>query len=97
MEDWRILVNLGTALGVASDYPTAARLRADVAGAHAELSGLTALTFGRAVSAEHWLQASNPSERWKWDVLFQDLPPIKGSVDPSALPMPPGAIPLKQV
>ena len=97
MEDWQILVNLSAALGVASDYPTTARLRADVAAAHAELSGLTALTFGHPVSAEHWLQASNPSERWKWDFMFQDLPPVKGSLDPSALPMPPGAIPLKQV
>ena len=25
-----------------------------------------------------WLQASNPSERWKWDHMFQDLPPVKG-------------------
>jgi NADH-quinone oxidoreductase subunit G len=97
MEDWRILLSLSAALGATLDYPTAARLRSDVATVHADLSGLTALTFGRPVSAENWLQASNPSERWKWDFLFQDLPPVKGSVDPSALPMPPGSIPLKQV
>ena len=30
------------------------------------------------MSAKHWLQASNPSERWKWDFMFQDLPPVKG-------------------
>ena len=29
--------------------------------------------------------------------MYQDLPPVKGTVDPSALPLPPGAIPLKQV
>jgi hypothetical protein len=23
------------------------------------------------------MQASNPSERWKWDFMFQDLPPVK--------------------
>ena len=97
MDDWQILVNLSSVLGVASDYATAAHLRAEIAAAHAELSGLTALTFGHPVSAEHWLQASNPSERWKWDFMFQDLPPVKGSLDPSALPLPPGAIPLKQV
>ena len=28
--------------------------------------------------AEHWLQASNPMERWKWNTMFQDLPPVKG-------------------
>ena len=97
MEDWQILVNLSAAMGVAADYPTAARLRADVAAAHGELSGLTSLTFGHPVPAQNWLQASNPSERWKWDFLYQDLPPVKGSVDPSALPMPPGAIPLKAI
>ena len=34
--------------------------------------------FNRPVSAEHWLKASNPMERWKWDTMFQDLPPVKG-------------------
>jgi hypothetical protein len=29
--------------------------------------------------------------------MFQDLPPIKGNVDPSSLPLPPGAIPLKAI
>jgi hypothetical protein len=29
--------------------------------------------------------------------MYQDLPPVKGNVDPSSLPLPPGAIPLKQV
>jgi hypothetical protein len=33
--------------------------------------------FVAPVAARHWLQASNPSERWKWDFLFQDLPPVK--------------------
>ena len=49
------------------------------------------------LDARHWLQASNPSERWKWDFMFQDLPPVKGAVDPSSLPLPPGAIALKEV
>ena len=31
----------------------------------------------RPVPARNWLQASNPSERWKWDFMFQDLPPVK--------------------
>ena len=29
--------------------------------------------------------------------MYQDLPPVKGTVDLNALPLPPGAIPLKQV
>jgi len=40
-------------------------------------SALGAQTFSRPVSARHWLQSSNPSERWKWDFMFQDLPPVK--------------------
>ena len=58
---------------------------------------MTALAFSRPLEARHWLQASNPSERWKWDFMFQDLPPVKGELDPSSLPLPPGAIALKEV
>jgi hypothetical protein len=99
MEDWQILVNLGVALGVGFSYGTVAQVRADIAAqfAGSGLEGVTSLTFGQPVPAHHWLQASNPSERWKWDFMFQDLPPVKGSVDPTALPLPPGAIQLKEV
>jgi NADH-quinone oxidoreductase subunit G len=98
MEDWQILVNLGAALGVPFDYTTAAHVRADAAArVGGALEGLSTLAFNQTVEARHWLQNSNPSERWKWDFMFQDLPPVKGSVDPSSLPLPPGAIPLKEV
>ena len=99
-EDWQILVNLGTALGVAFDYKSAADVRSDVTGRFStitELQGLSTLAFNKPMEARHWLQASNPSERWKWDFMFQDLPPVKGNVDPTSLPLPPGAIPLKEV
>ncbi|MBZ5560466.1 MAG: (2Fe-2S)-binding protein [Acidobacteriia bacterium] len=96
-EDWQILVTVGAALGVTFDYASAAAVRADIAVRVPALDGIPSMTFGRPMEARHWLQASNPSERWKWDFMYQDLPPVKGSVDPSALPMPPGAIPLKQV
>jgi NADH-quinone oxidoreductase subunit G len=43
-----------------------------------EYATLTDQVFNRPVSAEHWLKASNPMERWKWDTMFQDLPPVKG-------------------
>ena len=54
-------------------------------------------TFARPMSARSWLQASNPSERWKWDVMFQDLPPVKfeGRPDPSTVPG--NFIPLQKV
>ena len=100
LDDWQVLVKLAGALGLRFDYASSADVRADIAVAHpevAELQGISSVTFGRVVSGRHWLEASNPSERWKWDFMFQDLPPVKGTVDPSALPLPPGAIPLKEV
>jgi hypothetical protein len=36
------------------------------------------VTFPKPLAARTWLQSSNPSERWKWDHMFQDLPPVKG-------------------
>ncbi len=100
MEDWQILVNAAIALGVTFGYTSAAHIRADIAARYpgaAALQGIATLTFSAPMEARHWLQASNPSERWKWDFMYQDLPPVKGELDPSALPLPPGAIPLKRV
>jgi len=100
LEDWQILVNVGKALGVLFDYTNSAQVRADIAARFPGtkgFEGLTALAFNRPLEAKHWLEASNPSERWKWDFMFQDLPPVKGSVDASSLPLPPGAIALKEV
>jgi NADH-quinone oxidoreductase subunit G len=100
MDDWQILVNLGEALGVKFGYGTAAAVRADIFARFSgveQLAGLSSLTFNRPTSARHWLQASNPSERWKWDFMFQDLPPVKGAVDPSSLPTAPGMIALREV
>jgi NADH-quinone oxidoreductase subunit G len=100
MEDWQILVNLGVALGVPFDYTTSAQVRSDMVArlpSVPELAGVTTLTFARPVTAQHWLQASNPSERWKWDFMFQDLPPVKGNVDSTSLPLAPGAIALREV
>jgi NADH-quinone oxidoreductase subunit G len=100
MDDWQILVSLSAALGRPFEYTSAAQVRADIAARFAGvlgLEGLSTLTFARAMPARHWLQASNPSERWKWDFMFQDLPPVKGAVDTTALPMPPGSIPLRKV
>jgi NADH-quinone oxidoreductase subunit G len=100
MEDWQILVNLGVALGVPFDFASPAQIRGDIAIRYAQQPGfanITALAFGRPTAARNWFQASNPSERWKWDFMFQDLPPVKGTVDPLALPMPVSAIRLREV
>jgi NADH-quinone oxidoreductase subunit G len=90
-EDWQIFVNLALALGTALDYTSSAHIRADVARAMPEgtpYAAITDLAFARPITAKHWLQASNPSERWKWDVMFQDLPPVKfaGRPDPASIP-----------
>ncbi|MGE0449714.1 MAG: molybdopterin-dependent oxidoreductase [Vicinamibacterales bacterium] len=100
MEDWQVLVNLGMALGVTLDYTAAAHVRAAIAARYADveaLRDLPTLAFAKPVSASTWLEASNPSERWKWEFLYQDLPPVKGTVEPSSLPNPPGVIRLAEV
>ena len=99
LEDWQILVKLAAALGLSLDYRTDADIRTDIARRYAGtagLDGLSNLAFARPVAARTWLQASNPSERWKWDFMYQDLPPVKGTVDPSAVPAI-GLIPLREV
>jgi NADH-quinone oxidoreductase subunit G len=96
MEDWQILVNLSEALGVPFGYQSAADLRTDIEARFPDIR-MSQVAFNVPVPARHWLQASNPSERWKWDFMFQDLPPVKGTVDPSALPPSPGVIHLKEV
>ena len=98
-EDWQIFVNLGMALGVPLSYSSSAAVRGDLAAALANNSryaGLATLAFARPVSARTWLQASNPSERWKWDFMFQDLPPVKFAAMPGAASLA-SVLPLKEV
>jgi len=100
MDDWQVIVNLAIALGVPFDYTAAAHVRSDISARYGSvdaLKGLPGLAFARPMSAKTWLEASNPSERWKWEFLYQDLPPVKGSVDTSSLPTPPGVIRLNEV
>jgi NADH-quinone oxidoreductase subunit G len=101
-EDWQILVSVARALGLSVAYETADEVRRALAAAmpgtpYAEAERLA---FTRPIPARNWLQASNPSERWKWDFMYQDLPPVKGhSVQMEGVP-PQGAsslIPLKPV
>jgi anaerobic selenocysteine-containing dehydrogenase len=99
-DDCDIVVNLARALGVPFDYADAAAVRTAIAERFPDdpvVSGLTRIVFNQPVPARHWLQTSNPSERWKWDFMFQDLPPVKGTVDPESLPVAPGTIPLREV
>jgi NADH-quinone oxidoreductase subunit G len=80
LEDVQILVKLADALDAKFAARNAAEIRQELAAAlpqEAGLAGIAELTFAKPVAARHWLQASNPSERWKWDFMFQDLPPVK--------------------
>jgi NADH-quinone oxidoreductase subunit G len=70
VEDWQILTSVAAALGLPYTYTTSQQVRDDM--------GLGELAFNQVVTAEHWLETSNPMERWKWDTMFQDLPPVKG-------------------
>jgi NADH-quinone oxidoreductase subunit G len=100
LEDWQILTDIGRSLGVTLPYRDANDVRQALAEAmrgtpYADAAGLP---FTRPVPARNWLQASNPSERWKWDFLFQDLPPVKGhSVQMEGVPLQGAYIPLKPV
>jgi NADH-quinone oxidoreductase subunit G len=79
-EDWKVLTDVALALGAAVSYANSGEIRAELASAMAgnpTYAGVATLAFARPVSARTWLQASNPSERWKWDFMFQDLPPVK--------------------
>jgi NADH-quinone oxidoreductase subunit G len=79
-EDWLILTAVGRSLGLSLGYQAAVEVRRAIAaampgGPYAEAEQLA---FARPVPASTWMQASNPSERWKWDFMYQDLPPVKG-------------------
>jgi NADH-quinone oxidoreductase subunit G len=86
-EDWQVFVNVGLALGAAITYTSSAQIRSELAAAvrgNERYAALEGLEFSRPVPARSWLQASNPSERWKWDLMFQDLPPVKFAGRPAA-------------
>jgi len=98
-EDWQILMKLAPVFGATVAFGSAQAVRAAIAEALAGVKGYDALpqmTFSRPVPARHWLQASNPMERWKWDFMFQDLPPVKFGEDFGPLPRA-EVIPLREV
>ena len=94
-----MFVNVALALGVPLTYTSSAAVRGDLAAAlagHERYEGLANLAFARPVNAKTWLQASNPSERWKWDFMFQDLPPVKFAGMPGATSLMNG-LPLREI
>jgi NADH-quinone oxidoreductase subunit G len=98
-EDWQIFMKLAPVFGTNVVYASDAALRDAIASALAHIpayGSLAAITFARPVPARSWLQASNPSERWKWDFMFQDLPPVKFGEDFGPLRRA-DVIPLKEI
>jgi NADH-quinone oxidoreductase subunit G len=80
LEDTVVLLKLAGALGAGLPMKTTADVRADLAGMAGQVPGLAGIdqvSFNEVKTAAHWLQSSNPMERGKWDVLFNDLPPVK--------------------
>ena len=100
VEDWQILTSVGASFGLSFAYKSSAEVRSAVAGAMAAtpgFEGIAGQVFKRPLPLKHWLQASNPMERWKWNAMFQDLPPVKGhNVQMESAPVP-AVIPLKLV
>src|SRR5215216_1133517 len=99
-EDWHILVNVARSLGLTLPYASSNDVRRAIAAAMpgTPYSDADKLVFTRVIPAHNWLQASNPSERWKWDFMYQDLPPVKGhNVQMEGVPLAGMYIPLKPV
>ena len=99
VDDWQILVNVGRSLGLTLPYDSSDDIRRAIAaaGAGTPYAEADKLVFTRAIPARNWLQASNPSERWKWDFMYQDLPPVKGHNVQMEAPAAQGVILLKPV
>ncbi|MEO5819428.1 MAG: 2Fe-2S iron-sulfur cluster-binding protein [Vicinamibacteraceae bacterium] len=80
LEDTVVLLKLAAKLGAGLTMKTTVDVRADLAGMAGQvpgLAGIDTVSFNEVKTAAHWLQSSNPMERGKWDVLFNDLPPVK--------------------
>ena len=79
-EDWQILTSLGRALGLSLGYQGSVDVRRAIAAAMpgSPYAEAERLAFAQPIPAASWMQASNPSERWKWDFMYQDMPPVKG-------------------
>jgi NADH-quinone oxidoreductase subunit G len=97
-DDREILIAVAGALGRQVSYKTVPEVREGIAtalAANPAYADFRTLSFARPVPARNWLDASNPSERWKWDFMFQDLAPVKfdwmpvKTASPEAIPLQP--------
>jgi NADH-quinone oxidoreductase subunit G len=98
LDDREIFLRVAAALGQTLPFKTVSDVREALAGtleSNPAYRELRMMTFARPLSVSNWLEASNPSERWKWDYLFQDLAPVK--FDWMRIPEAQRAIPLEPI
>jgi hypothetical protein len=89
LDDRVIFFKVAAALGEPLPWHTAAEVRQAIAEHLSTLpayADLGSIAFAQPVTAKHWLQASNPSERWKWDFMFQEVNAQKWDGLNAALP-----------
>jgi hypothetical protein len=89
MDDRDIFMRVAEALGQPMPWKSSADVRAAIAAQlkdNPAYAALDSISFARPVTARHWLQASNPSERWKWDFMFQEVNTQKWDGLNAALP-----------
>ena len=89
LDDRDIFLRVATALGSPLPLTSPADVRVAIAeqlSSNAAYAGLGSISFSRPVPAKHWLDASNPSERWKWDFMFQEVNEQKWDGLSAALP-----------
>ena len=99
VDDWQILAKLAAVFGVPVSYSSSGAVREAIAhalGTNPAYAALSTMAFSRPMSAKSWLDASNPSERWKWDFMYQDNAPVKFGEDFGPAPRA-DVIPLKEV
>jgi NADH-quinone oxidoreductase subunit G len=89
LDDREIFLRVAKALGTPLSYQSPAAIReaiAEMLASNPAYADLGSISFARPVTARHWLQASNPSERWKWDFMFQEVNEQKWDGLSAALP-----------
>jgi predicted molibdopterin-dependent oxidoreductase YjgC len=89
LDDRDIFLQVAKALGSPLPLASPADVRVAIAeqlSSNAAYAGLGSISFSRPVTARHWLDASNPSERWKWDFMFQEVNEQKWDGLSAALP-----------
>ena len=74
VDDWQILTSVAASLGLPFTYKSSHEVRAAIGQAMSRNALVTRASAAPAstepLPLKHWLQASNPMERWKWDTVL---------------------------